>query len=178
MENKTYIHLEIGGESIGVISKRAKESVHWIWKKTHKKDALIQCLPTHEPWGWTADEVNEALEWVAYKETSKYKAYEEAKKAVEATPEYKDWKEAVKVETEAWKVVKGTSEYKAFEATAKHKTFKKAQKALDEAYEVVMATPEYKEYWKTMKALVAAWEAVAATPEYKAQNEIWNEIWR
>lgn len=79
------ICLEIVGEFIGFIFKRAKESVHWIWKKMHKKDDLIQRLPTHEPWGWTADEVSEALEWVAY---------EEAKEAFEATPEYKDYDEA------------------------------------------------------------------------------------
>ena len=171
------ICLEIVGESIGFIFKRAKESVHWIWKKMHKKDDLIQRLPTHEPWGWTADEVSEALEWVAYEETSKYKAYEEAKEAFEATPEYKDWEEATKAVEETWGAVKETSEFKAFAVTAKHKPFKEAQKELDEAYEVVMATPEHKEYRKTMEALVAAWDAMWATPEYKAQNEIWNEIW-
>lgn len=78
-------------------------------------------------------------DWEALEKTRM--ACDEAKKALEATPEYKAMEEA-------WKAVEATPEYKAQ---------KEAEKA-------VQATPA----WKAHKE---ACEALWAIPEYKAEQE-------
>ena len=82
------------------------------------------------------------------------KAIDEARDAVEATPEYKAHEEAKKALEEAKK------------ATPEYKALKEAEEALKEAKK---ATPEY-------KALKEAKEALEETPAWKAYRKTWGPV--
>ena len=121
------------------------------------------------------------------------KTLEEAKKAVKATPEYKKYEEAKKVENEAWVACVAAGgdlqedlEYGSYDSADEviedykeaRKAVKEARKAREEAKEAVKATPEYKDYKEAKRAM-------RGTPEYKADKtalayeksiEIYDEI--
>lgn len=69
------------------------------------------------------------------------KAFVKAEKALEATPEYKEFEKAMKAKREANEVY-----MKANVA------FEKAKKADEDAWKAVKATPEYKPYKKAFDA--------------------------
>lgn len=109
-----------------------------------------------ETWEKTGEACEKARK--AWEATPEYKAKEEALKAVLATPEHK-------AEEEAFKALKATPENKIFiekatalEKTPEYKDYMKAETALE-------ATPEY-------TAKEEAEEALYATPAYKAYKEI------
>ena len=99
-----------------------------------------------------------------------WKARDEAKKAVKATPAWKDYKEKLKALKEAKKdYKKAKKDYKEAKKTkdearkTKDEAKKKKQEAAkvhDEAVDAVYATPEYVE-----------WDAMCKTQE--AYDELW-----
>ena len=83
---------------------------------------------------------------------SDIEAFKAWRRAVEATPEYKDWKEAEKALDEAWKVVEATPEWKDLKEV--EKDLKKIIKASHGAWE---GTPTYKAYREAEKAKDEEW---------------------
>ena len=107
------------------------------------------------------DEANATSAFKAWEEA--YEARKEAKKAVKATPEFKDWEKANKAYKKAKKdYKKAKKDYKKAWKDyigAKEKK-QEAAKVHDEAVEAVYATPEYVE-----------WDAMCTTQE--ALDELW-----